>query len=122
MIKKSVKSKKNKLKSGVDATHLVSKLEELYSDGKHLLSQPIIDIKDYDNWFETVLALLKSGFTEPNNKYKNSFVLPAGYILTRQDGVSSAQPDLQAELSRDLSEQLLSLNNIINDIRIHYCN
>ena len=120
MAKKISKPKKAKLKDGVDAIELVEKLEQLLNEGRSMLEQPIIDEKEYDNWYERVVNLLRTNFTDPDNEFKNRFVGPASYILVRQDGACSIQPDKQFDLKGDLGEQLSSLENIIDEIRSRF--
>ena len=100
---------------------MVDKLKSLLQEGQELLElQPEIDEKEYDYWYDRVLVLLKMSFSSPDNEYKNRFVLPASYILIRQDGESLQKIDLQLELTRDLGEQLARLDIIINDIITRY--
>lgn len=120
MVKKPFKPKKAKLRRGVDATKLVEEVEKLLNEGRALMEQPIIDETVYNNWYNHVVILLETSFTELDNEYKRRFVGPAVYILVRQDGVSLIQPDPQIALRSDLGDQLASLDIIIDDIRIHY--
>ncbi len=120
MTKKPSKPKKAKLKRGVDATKLVEELEKLLNEGRALMEQPIIDETDYNNWYNHVVMLLETNFTDSENEYKRRFIGPAGYILVRQDGVSSIQPDQLFALRSDLGDQLSSFPIIIDDIRIRF--
>lgn len=120
MAKKTSKPKKAKLKQGVDATELVEKLEKLLNEGRSMFNQPIIDEKEYGYWYDKVLILLRTSFTDPDNEFKNRFVGPASYILVRQDGTSSIQPDNQFDLKGDLGEQLTSMAFIIDEIRSRF--
>ena len=121
MAKKISKPKKAKLKHDVDATEFVEKLEQLLNEGRSMFNQPIIDEKEYGYWYDNVLILLRTSFTDPDNEFKNRFVGPASYILVRQDGACSIQPDNQFVLKGNLGEQLSSLEIILDDIRIRFC-
>lgn len=118
MIKKNSKTRKAKLKA--DKSELVDKLNGLLQEGKKLLEQPEIDEKKYDYWYGSVLVLLKNSFSNPNNEFKNRFVLPASYIFIRHDSKSTPEIDLQFELKNELDEELSNLDIIINDIIVRY--
>ena len=118
MIKKNSKTRKAKLKA--DKSELLDKLNSLLQEGKKLFEQPKIDEKKYDYWYDRVIVLLKNSFSNPDNEYKNRFVLPVSYIFIRHDSESIPEIDLQFELRKELGEELSNLDIIINDIIVRY--
>ncbi len=115
-------TKKAKLKRGVDSLKLVVEFKELLEQGQIMLKQPVIEEDAYNSWYENVLTLLKTRFTSAENEYKFRFVGPPPLPSFSHDGKLSVEPDLQFELHRDLGNELDSLNYIISDILMLFCN